>query len=90
MTGEGVTVEEVNRLLDVITLDRIEQSSQDTTSGKRSSLAIAERSPADCSDTKAGTDASRASRRGRNADLERRSGEHPGSRRYQHPGVLST
>ena len=32
MTGEGGTVEEVDRLLDVITLDRIEQSSQDLTS----------------------------------------------------------
>ncbi|GEM_PF-4527835 len=90
MTGEGVTGEEVDRLLDVITLDRIEQSSQDTTFGKLSSLAIAERSPADCPDTKAGTDSSKASRRGLNADRERRSGEHPGSQRYQHPGVLST
>ena len=37
MTGGGVTVEEVDRLLHVITLDRIEQSSQDTTLGKLSS-----------------------------------------------------
>ena len=48
MTGEGGTVEEVDRLLDVITLDRIEQSSQDLTSGKFSSLTIAELLPADC------------------------------------------
>ncbi len=86
MTEEGGTVEEVDRLLNVITLDRIEQSSQDTTSGKLSSLAIAERSPADCPGTKAGTDASRASRRGRNADRKRRSGEHPGSQRSQRLG----
>ena len=90
MTGEGVTGEEVDRLLDVITLDRIEQSSQDTTFGKLSSLAIAERSPADCPGTKAETDSSRASRRGLNADCERRSGEHPGSQWSQHHGVLST
>ena len=89
MTGGGVTVEEVDRLLHVITLDRIEQSSQHTTSGKLSSLAIAERSPADCSDTRRN-----GCKQGIATWSKRRSraalGRHPGSQRSQRPGVGST